>query len=95
MPMLPIPDIRTDQVRLFIDKFREKRQTKAQQELAAYTVSFYFEFQLKPDNETYQNLCLAYLQVISRHPRMLLSGIQCSLGNPWIPAQKHCGNDAL
>ena len=95
MPMLPIPDIRSDQVRLFIDKLREKRQTKAQQEQAAYAVSLYFELQRKPDNETPQNLCLAYLQVISRYHRTPLSGIKCSPGNPWIPAQMHCGNDAL
>jgi hypothetical protein len=31
----PVPDIRSDQVRLFIDKLREKGQTKAQQEQAA------------------------------------------------------------
>ena len=48
----PVPDIRSDQVRLFIDKLREKRQTKAQQEQAAYAVSLYFELQRKPDNET-------------------------------------------
>jgi len=60
------PDIRSDQVHLFIDKLREKRQTKVQQEQAAYTVSLYFELQRKSDNGTHQNLCLAYLQVISR-----------------------------
>ena len=48
----PVPDIRSDQVRLFIDKLREKRQTKAQQEQAAYAVSLYVELQRKPDNET-------------------------------------------
>jgi integrase len=41
----PVPDIRSDQVRLFIDKLREKGQTKAQQEQAAYAVSLYFESQ--------------------------------------------------
>jgi hypothetical protein len=35
------------------------------------------------------------LQLIPRHPRMPLSGIQYSFGNVWIPAQKRCGNDAL
>ena len=48
----PVPDIRSDQVRLFIDKLREERQTKAQQEQAAYAVSLYFELQRRPDNET-------------------------------------------
>ena len=48
----PVPDIRSDQVRLFIDKLREKGQTKAQQEQAAYAVSLYFESQRKPDHET-------------------------------------------
>jgi hypothetical protein len=48
----PVPDIRCDQVRLLIDKLREKRQSKAQQEQAAYAVSFYFELQRKPDNKT-------------------------------------------
>ena len=38
---------------------------------------------------------LLYIQVISRHPRRLLSGIQCSLRKAWIPAQKRCGNDVL
>jgi len=94
MPMLPIPDIRSDQVRLYIDKLREKRQTKAQQEQAAYAVALYFELR-KSGNETPQNLCLAYLQVIFIHPRRPLSGIQCSLRKAWIPAQKRCGNDAL
>ena len=51
-----VPDIRSDQVRLFIDKLREKRQTEAQQEQAAYPVSLYFELQRKPDNGAPQNL---------------------------------------
>jgi len=37
-----VPDIRSDQVRLFIDKFREKRQTKAQQEQASEFLSCLF-----------------------------------------------------
>ena len=45
----PVPEARSDQVRLFIDKLREKRQTKAQQEQAAYAVSLYFELQRKPE----------------------------------------------
>ena len=43
----PVPEARPDQVRLFIDKLREKRQTPFQQNQAAYAVSLYFEMQLK------------------------------------------------
>jgi hypothetical protein len=64
-------------VRLFIDKLREKRQTKAQQEQAAYAVALYFELR-KPGNETPQNLCLAYLLGISHHHPRPLSESQCS-----------------
>ena len=48
-------DIRSDLVRLFIDRFRDNSQTKAQQEQAAYAVSLYFELR-KLGNETSQNL---------------------------------------
>jgi integron integrase len=41
----PVPQSRPDQVRLFIDKLREKRQTPAQQNQAAHAVSLYFEMQ--------------------------------------------------
>jgi hypothetical protein len=41
----PPPATRSDQVRLFIDKLREKRQTLDQQKQAAYAVSLYFELQ--------------------------------------------------
>ncbi len=34
-------------------------------------------------------------QGFSRHPRMPLSGIPCSLRKNWIPAQKRCRNDGL
>lgn len=47
----PVPAARSDHVRLFIDKLREKKQTPAQQEQAAYAVSLYFEMQRKPDSE--------------------------------------------
>jgi integron integrase len=43
----PIPEARPDQVRLFIDKLREKRQTPFQQNQAAHAVSLYFEMQRK------------------------------------------------
>src|SRR3989339_1995364 len=43
----PIPETRPDQVRLFIDKLREKRQTPFQQNQAAHAVSLYFEMQPK------------------------------------------------
>jgi integron integrase len=43
-----VPKNRSDQVRLFIDKLREKRQTPFQQNQAAHAVSLYFEMQSKP-----------------------------------------------
>lgn len=43
----PVPEVRPDQVRLFIDKLREKRQTLFQQNQAAQAVSLYFEMQRK------------------------------------------------
>ena len=46
----PVPESRPDQVRLFIDKLREKRQTPAQQNQAAHAVSLYFEMQRKGKN---------------------------------------------
>ncbi len=47
----PVPAARSDCMRLFIDKLREKKQTPAQQEQAAYAVSLYFEMQRRPDSE--------------------------------------------
>ena len=41
----PVPQPRPDQVRQFIDKLREKRQSPAQQNQAAHAVSLYFEMQ--------------------------------------------------
>ena len=43
----PVPEARPDQVRLFIDKLREKKQTPFQQDQAAHAVSLYFEVQRK------------------------------------------------
>ena len=43
----PVPEARPDQVRLFIDKLREKRQTPIQQNQAAHAVSLYFEMERK------------------------------------------------
>ena len=43
----PVPEARPDQVRLFIDKLREKRQTLFQQNQAAHAVSLFFEMQRK------------------------------------------------
>ena len=40
---------RSDQVRLFIDKLRAKRQTSTQQKQAAHAASLYFEIQGYPD----------------------------------------------
>ena len=39
----PVPDSKSERVRLFIEKLREKKQTPAQQKQAAHAVSFYFE----------------------------------------------------
>ena len=39
----PIPAARSDQVRLFIDKLREKKQTPFQQNQTAHAVLLYFE----------------------------------------------------
>jgi integron integrase len=45
----PLPEDRPDQVRLFIDKLQEKKQTQAQQKQAAHAVSLYFEMQRKSE----------------------------------------------
>jgi integron integrase len=45
----PVPETHSDQVRLFIDKLREKRQTPSQQKQAAHAVSLYFEMQRKTE----------------------------------------------
>jgi integron integrase len=39
----PVPAVRPEQVRLFMEKLREKKQTKVQQKQAAHAVSLYFE----------------------------------------------------
>lgn len=41
----PLPDSRSDQVRMFIQKLRDKRQTTEQQKQAAHAISLYFELQ--------------------------------------------------
>ena len=41
----PLPDSRSEQVRLFIQKLREKKQTNEQQKQAAHALSLYFESQ--------------------------------------------------
>ena len=46
-----VPETRPDQVRLFIDKLREKKQTLAQQKQAAQAVSLYFEIQSKGNTQ--------------------------------------------
>jgi integron integrase len=43
----PVPETRSDQVRLFIDKLQEKKQSPSQQKQAAHAVSLYFEMQRK------------------------------------------------
>ena len=47
----PVPEVRPDQVRLFIDKLREKRQTLVQQNQAAHAVSLFFEMQRKRETQ--------------------------------------------
>ncbi len=42
-----VPEARSDQVRLFIDKLREKKQVRSQQDQAGHAVSLYFETQRK------------------------------------------------
>jgi hypothetical protein len=41
----PVPDSKSDPVRLFTEKLREKKQSEAQRERAAFAVSLYFEMQ--------------------------------------------------
>ncbi|MCL5236382.1 MAG: integron integrase [Nitrospirae bacterium] len=43
------PDSRSEQIRLFIEKLKEKKQSQEQQKQAAYAVSLYFQMQ---DSET-------------------------------------------
>ncbi len=45
----PVPDARSEQVRLFVVKLKEKRQTPEQQKQAAHAVSLYFEMQKAQD----------------------------------------------
>lgn len=47
----PVPAARSDIVRFFTDKLREKKQTPAQQKQAAHAISLYFEMQRRPDSE--------------------------------------------
>jgi integron integrase len=46
----PVPDSRPEQVRLFTEKLREKKQTADQLKQAAYAVSLYFEILRKLNN---------------------------------------------
>lgn len=48
----PLPTSRAEQVRLFIQKLHEKRQTPEQQKQAAHALSLYFETLRKMDNKT-------------------------------------------
>src|SRR4030067_3418897 len=47
-----LPDSKSEQVRLFIQKLREKKQTPEQQKQAAHALSLYFEILRKTDNKT-------------------------------------------
>lgn len=46
----PVPDSRSERVRLFSEKLRAKKQTEAQCETAAHAVSLYFEIQNREIN---------------------------------------------
>ncbi|MBI5681837.1 MAG: phage integrase N-terminal SAM-like domain-containing protein, partial [Deltaproteobacteria bacterium] len=48
----PLPDSKSEHVRLFIQKLREKKQTPEQQKQAAHALSLYFEMLRKIDNKT-------------------------------------------
>lgn len=48
----PLPDSRSEQGRLFIQKLREKGQTPEQQKQAAHAVSLYFEMLRRKDDKT-------------------------------------------
>ncbi len=48
----PPPDSRSEQVRLFIEKLRAKKQTPKQLNQAAHALSLFFESQRKVTNET-------------------------------------------
>jgi len=41
----PVPDSRSERVRLFTEKLREKKQSEEQRQRAAFAVSLYFEMQ--------------------------------------------------
>jgi predicted CopG family antitoxin len=41
----PMPDSKSERVRLFTEKLKEKKQGEKQREQAAYAVSLYFEMQ--------------------------------------------------
>jgi integron integrase len=45
-----LPPVRSEQVRLFIEKLREKKQSSVQQNQAAHALSLYFETQRKRDS---------------------------------------------
>ena len=47
----PLPDSKSEHVRLFIEKLRAKNQTPEQQKQAAHALSLYFEILRKMDNE--------------------------------------------
>jgi len=47
----PIPDANSDRVRLFCEKLRDKKQSEAQREQAAHSISLYFEMK-RHDTET-------------------------------------------
>jgi integron integrase len=89
-----VPETRPDQVRLFIDKLREKKQTLAQQKQAAQAVSLYFEIQRKGNTQgkdiktlTTSSGVLLPLQVRERPPSIPQS-VPPKTHSSVLPAQR-------
>src|SRR6266567_4746672 len=47
----PVPDARSERVRLFCEKLREKKQSDQQRQQAAHAVSLYFEIEQSGHDE--------------------------------------------
>jgi len=90
----PVPEARPDQVRLFIEKLREKRQTPVQQNQAAHAVSLYFEIQRKreiPVEYSHTDTTTSFIPepplVRDRSP-FLPQSISPKTISPAVPAQR-------
>ena len=87
-----VPAVRSEQVRLFIDKLRQKRQTPLQQKQAAHAVSLYFEMVRKGGNAegvtTVRNISPASEQPVERRlysPSRMVSTTTLPSGPPVRP----------